>query len=235
MDGHGATLVEYEYDPYGRLRSMTGVMSTTLGEANPLRYRGYVYDTESRLYYLQSRYYDPKVGRFINADSLVSTGQGILGFNMFTYCRNNPIIYIDFSGNVPTRIDLTDQDRDGDGVPDEPGGGAGGSTGQTDPVAPAPNPNGRAGGYAHQSTITNTKQILEEKGYNNISTETHIKTPSGEKPSRYADITATKDGISYAFQVGKVTASGIPVARERRALADILSSGRYYVVFTQYN
>ena len=98
VDGHGATLVEYEYDPYGRLRSMTGVMSNTLGEANPLRYRGYVYDTESTLYYLQSRYYDPKLGRFINADAYASTGQGVLGNNMFAYCGNNPISRIDTKG-----------------------------------------------------------------------------------------------------------------------------------------
>ena len=236
-DSTGKIVMGYLYEAYGYPSALNEdpSLSATILYLNPFMYRGYVFDLETKLYYLQSRYYDPEMGRFINADSFASTGQGILGFNMFAYCRNNPIIYIDFSGNVPTRIDLTDQDRDGDGVPDEPGGGAGGSTGQTDPVAPAPNPNGRAGGYAHQSTITNTKQILEEKGYNNISTETHIKTPSGEKPSRYADITATKDGISYAFQVGKVTASGIPVARERRALADILSSGRYYVVFIQYN
>ena len=110
VDGHGATLVEYEYDPYGRLRSMTGVMSTTLGEANPLRYRGYVYDTESRLYYLQSRYYDPKIGRFINADALVSTGQGVLGYNMFAYCNNNPVSYTDILGcsRVPCTVCIDD-------------------------------------------------------------------------------------------------------------------------------
>ena len=65
-------------------------MATTLGALNPLRYRGYVYDTETGLYYLQNRYYDPEVGRFINSDILVSTGQGLLDNNMFAYCRNNP-------------------------------------------------------------------------------------------------------------------------------------------------
>ena len=61
---------------------------------------GYVCDTESGLYYLQSRYYDPQVGRFINADAFVSTGQGLLGNNMFAYCLNNPLCYTDPSGNV---------------------------------------------------------------------------------------------------------------------------------------
>ena len=66
-------------------------MSSYLGRYNPLRYRGYVYDHETELYYLQSRYYNPEWGRFLNADVFVSTGQGILGNNMFAYCRNNPI------------------------------------------------------------------------------------------------------------------------------------------------
>ena len=66
-----------------------------------MRYRGYVYDTESELYYLQSRYYDPEVGRFLNADSFASTGQGLLGNNMFAYCNNNPVNLSDYSGNKP--------------------------------------------------------------------------------------------------------------------------------------
>ncbi len=70
----------------------------TLGVLNPLRYRGYVFDTETGLYYLQSRYFNPKMARFINADEYAATGQGILGNNMFAYCQNNPIKYIDTKG-----------------------------------------------------------------------------------------------------------------------------------------
>ena len=66
--------------------------------ANPLRYRGYVYDTETGLYYLQSRYYNPGWGRFINADAYLSTGQGFNGHNMFAYCGNNPISRYDVGG-----------------------------------------------------------------------------------------------------------------------------------------
>jgi len=73
----------------------------------PLRYRSYVYDTETGFYYLQSRYYDPTIGRFINADGLVSTGQGLLGNNMFAYCQNNPVVYRDPSGYaVETVFDI---------------------------------------------------------------------------------------------------------------------------------
>ena len=74
------------------------MMASTLGSLNPLRYRGYVYDQETGLYYLQSRYYNPEIGRFINADGFTSTGQGLLGNNMFAYCGNNPISRYDPAG-----------------------------------------------------------------------------------------------------------------------------------------
>ena len=83
----GETAASYVYDSWGRVISSSG----TLADINPIRYRGYYYDTETGLYYLQSRYYDPETGRFINADEFVSTGQGILGNNMFAYCGNNPV------------------------------------------------------------------------------------------------------------------------------------------------
>ncbi len=71
--------------------STTGTLASTIGAYNPFRYRGYYYDNETGWYYLQSRYYDPTVGRFLNSDSYASTGQGILGNNMFAYCGNNPV------------------------------------------------------------------------------------------------------------------------------------------------
>ncbi|MBR6666205.1 MAG: RHS repeat-associated core domain-containing protein [Lachnospiraceae bacterium] len=78
-----------------------------MAEANPLRYRGYYYDRETEFYYLNSRYYDPKTGRFINADSYVSTGQGIMGYNMFAYCGNNPVNRSDTEGRLwETFLDL---------------------------------------------------------------------------------------------------------------------------------
>ena len=88
----GTRVVSYTYDAWGNL------LATTLGARNPLRYRGYVYDTETGLYYLQSRYYNPGWGRFINADAYLSTGQGFNGHNMFAYCGNNPISRYDVGG-----------------------------------------------------------------------------------------------------------------------------------------
>ncbi len=89
-------LATYEYDAWGKLISSSG----SLAEINPLRYRGYYYDTETGFYYLQSRYYDPVVSRFINADSYASTGTGLLSYNMFAYCGNNPVNNSDPSGNA---------------------------------------------------------------------------------------------------------------------------------------
>ena len=99
IDGSNNTVVEYTYDSWGRLLSCTGSLASTLGTQNPFRYRGYVYDTETGLYYLQTRYYDPEVGRFINADTYVSTGQGVLGNNMYLYCGNNPVVRADDEGD----------------------------------------------------------------------------------------------------------------------------------------
>ena len=95
VDASGNTVANYEYDPYGKVISATG----TLSEVNPIRYRGYYYDNETGLYYLQSRYYDPTIGRFVNADEYASTGQGIIGHNMFAYCNNCPITQSDENGN----------------------------------------------------------------------------------------------------------------------------------------
>ena len=99
LNSAGAKVVTYTYDAWGNILSIGGTLANTLGVHNPLRYRGYVYDTEIGLYYLQSRYYDPELGRFINADALVATGQGLLGNNMFAYCGNNPVNCADPSGN----------------------------------------------------------------------------------------------------------------------------------------
>ena len=104
LNTSGEVVVTYEYDPWGNILSTSGSLASTLGVANPFRYRGYYYDTESGLYYLQTRYYDPAVGRFINADGFTSTGQGLLGNNMYAYCLNNPISFADSLGAVPEAV-----------------------------------------------------------------------------------------------------------------------------------
>ena len=100
VDKTGTTMVTYKYDVWGKPESTTGPMATTLGVANPFRYRGYYYDTESGFYYLQSRYYDPEVGRFLNADAYLNSGH-MLGTNAYVYCYNNPVMYADYTGCIP--------------------------------------------------------------------------------------------------------------------------------------
>ena len=97
VDSNGNQVAAYTYDPYGKILSATGAMA----EINPLRYRGYYYDAETGFYYLQSRYYDPNTCRFINADGYASTGQGLVEYNMFAYCLNNPMDYSDYTGCAP--------------------------------------------------------------------------------------------------------------------------------------
>ena len=95
------SVATYEYDAWGNVSS-----SGRLAEINPLRYRGYYYDSETGFYYLQSRYYDPANRRFINADSYASTGQGFVGTNMFAYCNNSPVFLVDSYGNMAGKSHL---------------------------------------------------------------------------------------------------------------------------------
>ena len=104
IDKTGATVVEYTYDSWGKLLSTSGSLASTLGKNNPFRYRGYVYDEETGFYYLQSRYYNPEVGRFISSDVLLSTGQGVLGHNAYAYCLNNPVNMSDNCGSYAEAI-----------------------------------------------------------------------------------------------------------------------------------
>lgn len=106
VDGSGTEVVSYTYDAWGNLRSMTGSLASTVGQYNPIRYRGYVYDNETGFYYLNSRYYNPEWGRFINADIYVSTGQGMTGANMFAYCGNDPANREDVTGKKAIAFSL---------------------------------------------------------------------------------------------------------------------------------
>ncbi len=99
VDKNGNTVVSYTYDSWGKPLATTGSLASTLGADQPFRYRGYIYDNETGWYYLKSRYYNPSLGRFISADVLLSTGQGVLGHNAYAYCLNNPINRSDDAGS----------------------------------------------------------------------------------------------------------------------------------------
>ena len=110
--GDGIVRVRYIYDSWGNTLSVQDANGKEItdpnhmGNLNPMRYRGYYFDTETGLYYLQSRYYDPKTCRFVNADAVVSAvGSSIQGYNMFAYCMNNPVNMTDPTGNWPQFIE----------------------------------------------------------------------------------------------------------------------------------
>ena len=98
-------IIEYEYDAWGRILSIkdgNGQEITNpshIAHINPFRYRSYYYDEETKLYYLNSRYYNPEISRFINADSMTKApGTSVLSTNMYAYCENNPIVNSDATG-----------------------------------------------------------------------------------------------------------------------------------------
>ena len=98
LNASGAEVVSYAYDAWGKVLSVSGSLSSTVGAANPFRYRGYYYDTETGWYYLNSRYYDPNVGRFLSPDTILGANGGLLGYNLYAYCNNNPVMFSDPSG-----------------------------------------------------------------------------------------------------------------------------------------
>ncbi len=106
-EANGNLIAQYVYDDWGKLVSIdtadeeTSTAYREIAEANPLRYRGYYYDNETGYYYLQSRYYDPEICRFINADDIDFVNEdSILGINIFAYCANNPVNNVDYTGNA---------------------------------------------------------------------------------------------------------------------------------------
>ena len=105
VDGNGNIVVEYDYSSYGKVE----VKKDTVGisKKDHIRYKGYIYDEETKLYYLISRYYDPEIGRFISPDSVeYIEPSSISGLNLYVYCGNDPINMYDPSGNFAISIGL---------------------------------------------------------------------------------------------------------------------------------
>lgn len=99
VDKNGTVVNNYEYDEWGNILTS----KETVG--NPFKYAGEVYDSETGLYYLRARYYDPQMGRFINEDSYEGQVNNPLSLNLYTYCFNNPIIYVDPTGHYWKKSD----------------------------------------------------------------------------------------------------------------------------------
>ena len=104
-DKNGTVVANYYYDAWGNITQITG--DTALAQTNPLRYRSYYYDSETGYYHLKSRYYNPELCRFINADSvdvLDEDQNNVLENNLFAYCLNNPVNMVDYDGNSAIAI-----------------------------------------------------------------------------------------------------------------------------------
>lgn len=113
IDSNNNIIANYKYDSWGNIISITDnngndISNNTnhIANINPFRYRSYYYDTETNLYYLNSRYYNPTWGRFINADGIIGANEDILGYNLYAYCGNNPIIQKDDSGKAAIALGL---------------------------------------------------------------------------------------------------------------------------------
>ena len=99
LDGSKNVVVSYVYDAWGRPISCSGTMANTLGKINPFRYRGYVYDEETGLCYLRSRYLGPTICRFLNSDDRLILAMAAFGANQFCYVVNDPVNFCDTDGN----------------------------------------------------------------------------------------------------------------------------------------
>lgn len=105
IDEDGNTVVNYTYDSWGKILSITGSLKDTVGQQNPFRYRGYYYDKETGMYYLKNRYYDPELRRFISSDAvttLIASTETLHNRNLYTYCNQNPLTRSDGNGHLWT-------------------------------------------------------------------------------------------------------------------------------------
>ena len=105
VDNSGNIVVKYKYDAYGNRISITDTSGCDLGNINPFRYKGYYYDDDVEMYYCKSRFYVPLWHRWLNSDSInYLEPKNITSLNLFTYCNNNPVMYVDENGKFPGLI-----------------------------------------------------------------------------------------------------------------------------------
>ena len=213
----GTDVCMYVYDAWGNPVYTSNNSSYTIDELNPLRYRGYVFDQDTGLYYLQSRYYNPEWGRFINADAFVSTGQGILGNNMFAYCRNNPVRRIDISGTLDYECDEESEDLASGNRNDWAKGGNSNSTKTGTNSSSGPGTNclrigSGHGSPTHSARINSTMDSLVNSGNCKAVYGNRALSTAGLNGSQRPDIIAIyNDGTCEIWEfASKSQATGTP-------------------------
>ena len=280
-DEKGNLLNHYEYDAWGNLTTEEEQIS------NRFKYTGEQFDAITQQYYLRARFYNPVLARFMQEDTY--RGDGL---NLYAYCANNPVRYVDPSGHwcekkediyrdlvekngldinnidpdtrqrlmaeaanearrrrkaassegkhtprLPGPV-MTGQNRLLGPVADTPDDGRRGESGSNagSGVKKVPNPNGKKGGAAHQSTIAS---IQPSRTGGTMNYEKRFVTPNGSKGCRYADAVDVVVGKVVAIhQVGKVNKNGTPVIRESQAIEDIMNAPDYDgapIYFWPYN
>ncbi len=193
-----AEVVTYAYDAWGKQLSCTGTMAETLGRENPFRYRGYVYDEETGLYYLKSRYYNPEWGRFLSADSVLGRRGDLLEHNLFAYCKNEPVGRYDPNGRTAAAC------ADGWGWSPEQ-------------ISKPKNPSsgsGKSGGSGSSSTGTKVPDVVEDRlnadfgeGNWNVESQTSIyvvRSTASEKAYIYEGTKYVVNGKDYYYALGSV-------------------------------
>ena len=107
LDSNNNLIVKYSYDAWGNILAIKDNLNNditdpaNIGLINPFRYKSYYFDQETNLYYLNTRYYSPKLRRFINTDNVfIEDNTSLLGYNLYAYCNNNPVNYEDSNGNM---------------------------------------------------------------------------------------------------------------------------------------
>ena len=116
LNGGGAEVAIYTYDAWGKNLQITdgsgndvSADTSHIANINPFRYRGYYYDVEIGWYYLNARYYDPNVGRFLSPDTILGANGGLQGYNLFAYCNNNPVMFVDLDGAMMKLSSILDK------------------------------------------------------------------------------------------------------------------------------
>ena len=107
IDKNGNLVVQYAYNAWGKIQSITGTLATTIGEYNPFRYKGYHFDSDTGMYYCHTRYYVPDWCRWLCADGVIGLDPfGLFDQNLYCYCGNDPVNYFDPTGHSAILIGL---------------------------------------------------------------------------------------------------------------------------------